>query len=240
METIFMNSKNSKTGEKHRFVLNLSDRINLKNPQKYIALSNLSIYYTWKNVKKDYNNGKFKIVAPTWNEEFELPDGSYTVADINDYFQYVIKKHPTVSGLEIYINRIENRITFKLKAGWSLELMTRGTQKLLGSKEGKITTTKNGELVPEMEITEVVLVHCNLVNNNYQRDSRILYTFIPDKSFGRLLNISPAQFIWLNTFKSEFAEIEVWLTDQESRPLEIEDKINLTMVIRYSSESIHS
>ena len=232
METIFINSKNSKTDEKHRFVLNLSERMNLKNPQKHIALSNLSIYYTWKNIKKEYKNGKFKITAPTWNEEFELPDGSYTVSDINDYFQYIIKKHQTEeNGLSVYINKIENRITFKLKTGWSLEFLTQETQKLLGSKEKKISSSKNGELVPKMEITEVVLVHCNLVNNDYQRDSRILYTFVPNKSFGQLLNISPAQFIWLKTFKSDFANIEVWLTDQDSRPLEIEDEINLTMVI---------
>ena len=233
METIFMNSQNSKTSEKHRFILNLSERMNLRDSQKYIALSNLSIYYTWKNVKKEYKNGKFKITAPTWNEEFELPDGSYTVADINDYFQFIIKKHTNEEdGLKVYINKIQNRITFKLKTGWSLTLMTQQTQTLMGSKEKTINSSKNGELVPEMEITEVVLVHCNLVNNNYQRDSRILHTFVPDKSFGQLLNISPAEFIWLNTFNSEFTSIEVWLTDQESRPLEIEDKINLTMVIR--------
>ena len=234
METIFMNSKNSKTSEKHRFELNLSERINLKGPQKYIALSNLSIYYTWKNVKKSYKNGKFKITAPSWNEEFELPDGSYTVSDINDYFQFIIEKHDKEDkdSLKIYINKIQNRITFKVKTGWSLELLTKETQKLLGSKATKIDSNRNGDQVPEMEITEVVLVHCNLVNNNYQRDSRILHTFIPDKSFGQLLNISPAQFVWLNTFRSEFTSIEVWLTDQDSRPLEIEDKINLTMVIR--------
>ena len=233
METIFMNSKNSKTDEKHRFVLNLSERINLKTPQKQIVLSNLSIYYTWKNIKKEYKNGKFKITAPTWNEEFELPDGSYTVSDINDYFQFIIKKQQTEEdGLIVYINKIENRITFKLKTGWSLTFMTQQTQTLMGSKEKTIDSSKNGELVPELEITEVVLVHCNLVNNDYQRDSRILYTFIPDKSFGQLLNISPAQFIWLKTFKSDFMNIDVWFTDQESRPLEIEDKINLTMVIK--------
>ena len=160
METIFMNSKNSKTDEKHRFVLNLSERINLKNPQKQIALSNLSIYYTWKNIKKEYKNGKFKITAPTWNEEFELPDGSYTVSDINDYFQFIIKKHQTEEdGLIVYINKIENRITFKLKTGWSLTFMTQQTQTLMGSKEKTIDSSKNGELVPELEITEVVLVH---------------------------------------------------------------------------------
>ena len=110
--------------------------------------------------------------------------------------------------------------------------MTPETQALLGSSEKSITGNKNGDLVPEMETTEVVLVHCNLVNNDYQHDSRVLYTFVPDKGFGQLLSVSPSEFIWLKTFQSEFSYIEVWFTDQNSRPLEIEDRVNLTMVIR--------
>ena len=82
MDTMFMNSENSKTSDPHRLLLNLSDKINLKRSDKYVALSNLSIYYTWKNIKKSYKNNKFKISAPTWNEEFELPDESYSVSDI--------------------------------------------------------------------------------------------------------------------------------------------------------------
>ena len=89
MDTIFMNSENSKTSDSHRLVLNLSDKINLKRSDEYVALSNLSIYYTWKNIKKSYKNNKFKISALTWNEEFELPDGSYSVSDIQDYFEYI-------------------------------------------------------------------------------------------------------------------------------------------------------
>ena len=91
MDTIFINSENSKTSDPHRLLLNLSDKINLKRSDKYVALSNLSIYYTWKNIKKSYKNNKFKISAPTWNEEFELPDGSYSVSDIQDYFEYIFK-----------------------------------------------------------------------------------------------------------------------------------------------------
>ena len=93
MDTIFMNSENSKTSDPHRLLLNLTDKINLKRSDKYVALSNLSIYYTWKNIKKSYKNNKFKISAPTWNEEFELPDGSYSISDIQDYFEYILKKH---------------------------------------------------------------------------------------------------------------------------------------------------
>ena len=103
--------------------------------------------------------------------------------------------------------------------------------KLLGSTKSKITKDKNGENVPHLEITEAVLIHCNIVNNDYQQDSRVLYTFVPNKSFGQLLDISPKNFIFLKTFDSEFSYIEVWFTDQNSKPLEIEDKINITLVI---------
>ena len=98
--------------------------------------------------------------------------------------------------------------------------------KLLGSTENKITKDQNGENVPHLEITEVVLVHCTIVSNNYQQDSRVLYTFVPNKSFGSLLEISPTNFIFLKAFNSEFQEIKVWFTDQNSQPLELEDKIN--------------
>ena len=102
--------------------------------------------------------------------------------------------------------------------------------KLLGSTKSKINNGKNGENVPHLEIVELVLVHCNLVNNDYQQDSRILYTFVPNKPFGSLLEISLPNHIFLKTFNSEFHEIKVWFTDQTSQPLEVEDKINLTMI----------
>ena len=93
MDTIFNNFENSETSDPYQLLLNLSDKINLKRHDKYVALSDLSIYYMWKNVKKPYKNNKFKISAPTWNEEFELPDGSYSVSDIQDYFKYILKKN---------------------------------------------------------------------------------------------------------------------------------------------------
>ena len=104
--------------------------------------------------------------------------------------------------------------------------------KLLGSTENKITKDKNGKNVPHLEITEVVLVHCNMVNNDYQHDSRVLYTFVPNKSFGCLLDISPSYHIFLKIFNSEYDEIIVCFTDQNSKPLEIEVRINLTMIIK--------
>ena len=228
-----MNSENSKTSEPHILKLKLTDKLDLRISEKVLALSNLSIYYTWKNIKSSYNNNKFKISA--WNEEFTLPDGSYSVPDIQDYFEYILKKYrknTDKSSIQIYINKIENRITFKIKNGYSLELLTKETMKLLGITENKITKDKNGENVPHLEITEVVLVHCNMVNNDYQQKSRVLYTFLPNKSFGSLLDISPSNHVFLKTFNSEYDEIVVWFTDQNCKLLETEDRINLTMVIK--------
>ena len=94
---ININTENNKTNESHRFRQSLVDKLNLKNPNKDIALGNLSIYYTWKNIKSAYNNNKFKISAPTWNDTFDLPDGSYSIADIQDYFEFIIKKHENLT-----------------------------------------------------------------------------------------------------------------------------------------------
>ena len=135
-------------------------------------------------------------------------------------------------SVQIYVNKIENKVTFKIKNRCSLDLLTPETMKLLGSTENKITKDKNGENVPHLEITEVVLVHCNIVNNDYQQDSRVLHTFLPNKPFGSLLEMSPTNHIFLKTFNSEYDETIVWFTDQNSQPLEIEEKINLKMVVK--------
>ena len=133
-----------------------------------------------------------------------------------------MKKHGEDIGkpsVMIYVNKIVNRVTFKIKIGYSLELLSPETMKLLCSAENKITKNKNGENVPHLEITEIVLVHCNIVNNDYQQDSTELYTFVPNKPFGSLLKISPANQIFLKTFNSEYDEIIVWFTNQNSKPL---------------------
>ena len=103
---------------------------------------------------------------------------------------------------------------------------------LLGSTKNKITKDKNGKNVPHLRITELVLVHCNIANNDYHQDSRVLYTFVPNKQFGNLLKISPTNHIFLKTCNSEYDEIIVWFTDQNSQPLEMDDRINLTMVVK--------
>ena len=142
MDTVFMDSENSRTSEYHVLVLKLTDKLDLRRGQKTVASSNLSIYYTWTNVKSLYNNNKFKISALTWSEEFKLPEDSYSVQDIQDYFEYILKKHSESvdnPSIRIYVNKIENRITFKIKNGYYLDLLTPETMKLLGSAESKIT-----------------------------------------------------------------------------------------------------
>ena len=209
MVTIFLNSENSKTSKPHVLILKLTNKLDLRIGEKIIALSNLSIYYTWKNIKSSYNNNKFKISAPTWNDKFELADGSYS---IQDYFEYILKKHGENTdkpSVQIYVNKIENRVTFKMKDRYSLELLMSETMKLLGSTENEITKDKNGENVRHLEITEVVLVHSNIVNNDFQQDSRVLHTFVPNKPFGSLLEISPTNNIFLKTFNPEYANIKV-------------------------------
>ena len=191
METFFMNTKNSKTNEPNRFKYDLIDKLDLKSSNKNMAFSNLSIYYTWKNVKSTYNNNKFKISAPTWNETFDLPDGSYNISEIQNYIEYIIKKHEIIgetAPILIYANNINNRIVFKIKAGYKLELLSKETTKLLGSTKDIIDVDKNSENVPKLENVEVVLVHCNLVNNSYQQASRVLFTFVPTKQLNNMVN----------------------------------------------------
>ena len=157
------------------------------------------------------------------------------MSEIQDYFEHILKKHGENTdkpSVQIYVSKIETRVTFKIKNGYSLELLTPETMKLLGSTKNKLIKDENGENVPHLEINEVILVHCNIVNNDYQQDSRVLYTFVPNKPFGSLLEISPTNHIFLKTFNSEYDEIKVWFTDQNSQSSEIEDRINLTMVIK--------
>ena len=139
------------------------------------------------------------------------------------------KKHGEDIGkpsVQIDVNKIENRFPLKIENGYSLELLTPETMKLLGSTKNKITKDKNGANVPHLEFTEVILVHCNIVND-YQQDSRVLYTFVPNKPFGSLLEISPTNHIFLKTFSSEYDKIKVWFKYQNSQPLEMEDKNKL-------------
>ena len=128
-----------------------------------MGLANLSIYYTRKNIKSRYSNKKFEISAPTWNTTFDLPDGSYSISDIQNYFELFIKKHETLTEnppVQIFVNKIKNRIAFKIKTGYKLELLSRETMKLFGSTKKEVDKDIDGESEPKLESVEVVLVHC--------------------------------------------------------------------------------
>ena len=145
MDTIFINSQNGRISEYHVLLLKLAEKLDLRKGQKSVALFNLSIYYTWRNIKVSYKNNEFKISAPTWSDEFELPDGSYTISDIQDYFEYILKKHSESvddQPIEIFVSKNENRITFKIKNGDYIELLTPETIKLPGGTESQITGEK--------------------------------------------------------------------------------------------------
>ena len=143
-----------------------------------------------------------------------MPDGSYKISEIQDYIEYIIKKHETIgetAPILIYANTINNRIVFKIKTGYKLELLSKETMKLLGSTKDIIDSDKNSENVARLENVEVVfLVHCNLVNNSYQQASRVLFAFVPTKQYGQLISISPHSLVFLKTMNTEFSEIEVW------------------------------
>ena len=171
---------------------------------------------------------------PTWNDTFDLPDGSYNISEIQDYIEYVIKKHETIgetAPILIYANTIVNRIVFKIKNGYKLELLSKETMKLLGSTKDTIDSDKNSENVARLENVEVVLVHCNLVNNAYQEASKVLFTFVPTKQYGQLVSISPHSLVFFKTKNTDFSKIEVWFTDQNNNALEIEDNVNVSLAI---------
>ena len=160
MGTYFINSENSKTSASHRFRLDLTDKLNLKDLNKNLVLANLGIYYTWKNIKSEYNNNKFKISAPSWNDTFDLPDEPYSISEIQDYSEFIIKKHETLTenpSVQIYPNKIKNRIVFKIKTGYKLALLTPETMKLFGSIKKDVDKNKDGENVPKLESVEVAL-----------------------------------------------------------------------------------
>ena len=146
MEKIFMNTENSKRNKSNKFIGQFNDKLNLKTRNnKNIGLVKLSIYYAWKNIKSAYNNKKFKISAPIWSYEFDLPDGSYSISDIQDYFEFIIKKHERLAEnppVQIYPYKIKNRIDFKVNTGYKLELLSSETMKLLGCEKRDVDKDK--------------------------------------------------------------------------------------------------
>ena len=175
MDTIFMNSKNSKTSEPHVLMNKLTDKLDLTSGEESITLPNLGIYYKWKNIKSSQNNNTFKKSAQTWNDKFELPDGTCSVSDIQDFFEHILKKHGKNTdnpSIRIYVHKIENRTIFKIRTGYSFELLTAETMKLLGSTKNTITKEKNGEKY-----------HILKLQQQYQFTVILLILF-PNKLFG--------------------------------------------------------
>ena len=145
-----------------------------------------------------------------------------------------MKKHETFaenSPIQIYSNKIKNRIALKVKSGYKLELLSPETMKLLGRTKQDVDKNKVREDVLKLGSVEVLLMHCNLVNNSYQQASKLLFTFVPNEQFGQLITISPHSLTTLKTTNAEFQSIQLWFTDQNNRALEIEDRINITLII---------
>ena len=144
------------------------------------------------------------------------------------------KKHEAIADnppVQIHVNKMKNRIVFKIKTGYKLELLTEETMQLLRSSKKDTEDNKDGETVPRLETVEVVLVHCNSVNNSYQQASKVLFTFVSNKQFGQLITITPHLPTMLKTTNAEFSFIEIWFADQNNRPLEIEDNVNITLIM---------
>ena len=196
MSDIFMSTENSKTNDLNRFRLYFTDKIDIRGNKK-IALSDLSVHYTWYNIKKEYNNNKFRLSGPTWSKDVTIPDGSYEIYQIQNYFlDEVIKENESgvksneQSPIWIYANIILNGVSFSIKTGYKLELLNNETMRLLG--DGPIIdTTKNGENVLRLENVRNVLVFCNLVQNVYLQDSKLSFSVVPISRFGSLLSITP-------------------------------------------------
>ena len=153
-----MNTKNGTTNGSHKYLLNLSQRLHLRRSDKHAAV----LYYTRKNIRKQYKNTKrTKIITPTWDDECELPDGSYSASDIQDYIEYIIKKHEiltTIPPIYVYINRINNVLVFKIKNEYKLELQSFKMMRLLGRTKKIRDKKKTGEKVSRLEVADVVLL----------------------------------------------------------------------------------
>jgi hypothetical protein len=237
MDTIVLTTANSKTTESHKYSYKLTNAMKLDD--QYICLSNLSMYYTWKNIKKEYHND---ILSYTIGNDISittaLPDGSYSVKDINNYLHMTMlanggtKDYP----ISIYANPTINRVSVICKEGCTLTFK-RGLAKLLGFSNPVITESTHGDLVPQIERVEAVMVHCSLAQNNFTQDSSLIFSFVPDSPFGTQLYQKPNFPLWRQTRKnSDIREINIWFTDQVYRPLEIED--NILVEIQLASRNL--
>ena len=231
MSNIFMSTENGKTSDPNIFILYFTDKIDLRGNKK-IALSDLSMH------RRTIQNNKFRLSRPTWSEDVTIADGSYEIFQIQNYFldEVINKLESNVKSNEqslilIHANRILHRVSFRIKKRYRLELLTNETMRLLG--DGPIIDiTKNGENVPKLEIVRNVLVFCNLVENVYLQDRKLLFSFVPHSRFGSLFSITPNVLKYCDTLDSIFDYIEISFADQNSRPLEIDDDIRVKIIIK--------
>ena len=164
-------------------------------------MSDLSIHYTWHNINEQYNNNKFRLSGPAWSKDVTIPYGSYEIYQIQNYFldKVIKERESSVKSNEqspslIYANRILNRVTFRIKTGYKLELLTNETMRLLG--DGPIIdAAKNGENIPKPEIVRNILVYCNQVQNVCIQDFKLLFSFVPNSRFGSLLSVTSVKIL---------------------------------------------
>lgn len=250
MNTIVLTNSNAGTSNKHKLSLRLTNPMRLDD--SFVCVSDISLYYSWPNIKSSYNNNTFRYTRVSDNKIVEviLPDGSYDIKDINNYLHHVMKlngdkaddqhKYP----IELYANHVYQRVTVQTKPNYILQIPIDGFGQVLGFTKPAQGSSKyeyigpdmdqNGDSLPNIERVESVSVHCNLVNNKYQLENSLIYSFTPDKSFGHLLNIKPYFPYWRNARNNtDISEIQVWFTDQDNIPLDIEDpKIRVELQIK--------
>lgn len=250
MNTIVLTNSNAGTSDKYKLSIQLTSPMRLDDC--LVCVSDISMYYSWPNIKSSYGNNKFRYKRTTDNQEFDviIPDGSYDVKDINHYLRYIMNhngdqeyeknKYP----IELYANHIYQRVAVKIQKNYILQLPIEGFGKVVGFTKAtqngdKFVSIgpdieKNGDSIPQIERVESVSVHCNLVNNKYQLDSSLIYSFTPDKAFGALLNIKPDFPHWRNARRGvDISKIDVWFTDQDNNYLDIEDpKIRVELQIK--------
>ena len=231
MNSLHISTSNSKTSQNSVLRYRFTSPMELDG---YIALSNITLWYNWKNITAAEGNNTFSYLKGSSDSvDITLPDGSYSVEDLNDYLHFVMKQKdhddeatdPDGNGeyaINLYANPVYNRVSLTILDGWKIRFRA-GLAKTLGASEGSFSRSINFPRVPQLENVKSVQVHCNLVSNHYQSDSSLLYNFTPDNSYGSLLSIEPRFPQWRKTRHTEESEVEVWLTDQNSKILALED-----------------
>ena len=238
MNSIVLSTANSKTDRNNVLRLNLTSDLKLED--NLVSLSHCSVYYTWKNFKREYGNTDFTYTDLQANVTYPItiPDGSYSIKDINHFIHHSMNLNSHVNsdgtfGIDLYANSVYNRVTISVSADYRFS-MSNGLAETMGfdSSQTSITNTEvNGTLVPKIERVDNVLIHCNLVDNRVTHNSSILYAFVPNDSFGNLLSISPNYPQNRYCRKASFNFVEVYFTDQDGRPLDVEDRLLVELQI---------